>query len=371
MSVLSAGGPVVGREREMAAVRQLVTPGDLRFHALVAEGEPGIGKTKVWRAGVERAAAQGLVVLSCRPVEAEAKLAFAALGDLLEPVVDQALDGLPVPQRQALEVAMLRATPGISSDGRALGMAVQSLLRQVASVSPVLVAIDDVQWLDRGSSAALAFACRRLHDSPVRVLAALRVEAGESVDVLGLGHALPGSVERLRLGPLSLSGLYHVIQAELGQVFPRPTLVRIEKASGGNPLFALELARALAEVGAFSGPGAPLPVPGTLAELLGQRVRRLSPATQETLLVAASLAGPEASVVEAALGRQIQGDLERAERAGVARVRDGRVHFDHPLLASAVYREAPPPKRRAAHRALAAVVAEPEQHARHLALAAS
>ncbi|HTW09535.1 MAG TPA: AAA family ATPase [Acidimicrobiales bacterium] len=373
MSALPSGGPVVGRERELAAVRQLLTPGDLRFRALVAEGEPGIGKTKVWRAGIDQAAAQGMVVLSCRPVEAEAKLAFAGLGDLLAPVVERALDGLPTPQREALEVAMLRATPGegASADGRALGMAVQSLLRQVASVSPVLVAIDDVQWLDRASSAALAFACRRLHDCQVRVLAALRVEAGEDVDVLGLSSAPPGSVERLRLGPLSLSGLYHVIRAELGSVFPRPTLVRIEKTSRGNPLFALELARELSKVRASPGPGAPLPVPGTLAELLGQRVRRLSLATQEALLVAASLATPEVSLVEAALGREAQGDLDRAERAGVARVRDGRVHFDHPLLAAAVQREASPQRRRAAHRALAAVVAEPEQHARHLALAAS
>jgi DNA-binding CsgD family transcriptional regulator len=373
MSAMPAEGAVVGRERELAAVRDLLTPGDLRFHALVTEGEPGIGKTKIWQAGIERAAAQGMVVLSCRPVEAEAKLAFAALGDLLAPVVDKWLDGLPQPQRQALEVAMLRATPdeGISTDGRTLGMAVQSVLRQVASVSPVLVAIDDVQWLDRGSSAALAFACRRLSDCPVRVLAALRVDAGESTDVLGLERALPGSVERLRLGPVSLSGLYHVIRAGLGQVFPRPSLVRIGTASRGNPLFALELARALAEVGAAPSPGTPLPVPGTLAELLGQRIRRLSQATQETLLFAASLATPEASLVEAALGRQVEGDLERAERAGVARVRDGRVQFEHPLLASAVYREAPLQKRRAAHRALAAVVTEPEQHARHLALATS
>ncbi len=107
----STGAPVVGRERELAAVRQLVSPGNLGFHALVVEGEPGIGKTKVWQAGTAEAAAQGLVVLSCRPVEAEAKLAFAALGDLLAPVVDAALEGLPEPQRQALEVAMLRAMP--------------------------------------------------------------------------------------------------------------------------------------------------------------------------------------------------------------------------------------------------------------------
>ena len=93
-----------------------------------------------------------------------------------------------------------------------------------------------------------------------------------------------------------------------------------------------------------------------------------SPGHTETLLVAASLASPEASLVEAALGRQVQGDLDRAEQAGVARVRDGRVHFDHPLK-----RRLSPARqnRRAAHRALAAVVVEPEQHARHLALAAS
>ena len=177
-------------------------------------GEPGIGKTKVWRAGVEGAVAQGLVVLSCRPVEAEAKLALRPWRIFLAPVVDNALDGLPTPQREALNVAMLRASPGegISTDGRAWGWPFSVLLRQLASVSPVLVAIDDVQWLDRGRRAALAFACRRLHDCPVRVPAALRVETGENVDVLGLGSALPGSVERLRLGALSLSGLYHVIQ---------------------------------------------------------------------------------------------------------------------------------------------------------------
>jgi DNA-binding CsgD family transcriptional regulator len=364
---------MIGRERELAAVHELLSPSVPRFGALVLEGEPGIGKTTLWRAGIEEAVAQGLVVLSCRPVQAEAKLVFAALGDLLAPVVDQVLDGLPAPQRDALEVAMLRATPveGASTDGRALGMAVQAVLRQIAAGSALLVALDDVQWLDRGSSAALAFAFRRLSDCPVRVLAALRLETGENADVLGLENAGPRSLERLRLGPLSLSGLYHVIRAELGQALPRPALVRIEKASGGNPLFALELARAWAVGGGSSSPGAPPGGAGTLAELLGQRVLRLPSATQQALLVAASLASPEVSLIEAALGRQVQEDLERAERAGIVRVRHGQVNFDHPLLASAVYREASADQRRAGHRALAAVVTEPEQHARHMALAAS
>ena len=362
-----------GRDRELAVLRRLVAPEEAHFYAVVAEGEPGIGKTTVWKAGLEMAHAQGSVVLSCRPVEAEVKLAFAALGDLLAPVVDAGLDDLPAPQREAMEVALLRTAPShsMASDGRALGMAVHTLLRHVASSSTVLVAIDDVQWLDRASASALAFAFRRLADCPVRVLATLRLEGAQSVDVLNLDNALPGHTERMRLGPLALGGLYHVIRGELGLVFPRPTLLRIEKACGGNPLFALELARALAEEGSSPGPGAPLPVPATLGELLGQRVRRLPPGAQETLLVAASLPVPEVRLVGAALGRDVQGDLDKTERGRIARVRDGRVQFEHPLLAAAVYREASDQRRRGAHRALAAVVAEPEQHARHLALAAS
>ena len=213
---------------------------------------------------------------------------------------------------------MLRApaASGRAEDGRALGMALQSVLRRLAGSAPVLVVIDDVQWLDRASAAAVAFVCRRLPDCPVRLLVARRLEPGSGDDVLGLRRALPGTVEWLTLGPLRLSSLYHLIRAELGQAFPWPTLLRIESATGGNPLFALELARALAEEGALPGPGEPLPVPSSLAELLGRRVRRLSPEAQETLLVAASLPSPDALTVEAALRRTVQGDLDEAERAG-------------------------------------------------------
>jgi DNA-binding CsgD family transcriptional regulator len=373
MSAPSALGRVVGRDDEFAALGRLVAEAGASFHALVIEGEPGIGKTTLCRVGAELARGQRLTVLSCNPVEAETKLAFAALGDLLAPVTDALVEELPAPQRVALEVALLRApaASGRTEDGRALGMALQSVLRRLSGSAPVLVVIDDVQWLDTASAAALAFACRRLPDCPVRLLVARRLEPGSGDDVLGLRRALPGTVEWLTLGPLRLSSLYHLIRAELGQAFPRPTLLRIESATGGNPLFALELARALAEEGALPGPGEPLPVPSSLAELLGRRVRRLSPEAQETLLVAASLPSPDALTVEAALRRTVQGDLDEAERAGVVEPLQDRLRFSHPLLASTVYRGAPPAKRRAAHSALASVVTEPEQHARHLALAAN
>ena len=250
-------------------------------------------------------------------------------------------------------------------------MAVLSLLRQVAAGAPVLVAIDDVQWLDRASAAALAFALRRLHDLPVRVLAGLRLETLEATDVLGLERGFARFGRAAAVGALSLSGLYHVIRAELGQALARPLLLRIEKASGGNPLFALEMARALAQASVPPSPGAPWPVPGTLNELLGEQIHRLPAAAQETLLMAASLPVPDIGLVESTLGRNVQADLDRAERAGIVRVHDGRVRFEHPLLASAVYRGTSLLRRRAAHRALAAVVVEPEQHARHLALATS
>jgi predicted ATPase len=218
----------VGRERELAAIERLLVTVEQGPRAIVLEGEPGIGKTTLWQAAFEQAGARDLQVLSCRPVEAEAKLAFASLGDLLAPIADAGLPALPEPQRIALEVALLRAAPtGAPPDRRAVGTAVCSLLRRCVGDTPIVVAVDDVQWLDRASAAALSFALRRLHDSPIRVLVALRLEPGPPADPLGLERTLPGRFERLRLEPLSLSGLYHVIKRQLDHVFPRPTLQRI------------------------------------------------------------------------------------------------------------------------------------------------
>src|SRR5262249_31873059 len=148
-------------------------------------------------------------------------------------------------------------------------------LRLLAATSPVLLAIDDVQWLDRPSAEALAFALRRIGAHRVGVLAAARVEEDELCDPLALHSAFAERITRIRLGPLSLSALHHVIRAPLDHVFPRPTLRRIADTSGGNPLFALELSRALVEAGAVPVPGEPLPVPNTLSSLVLRRLDRL------------------------------------------------------------------------------------------------
>lgn len=362
----------VGRERELAALERLIAPGEVAFSTVVVEGEAGIGKSTVWQACVDGALANGMAVLSCRPVQAEAKLAFASLADLLGNVIDDYLGKLAAPQRFALEVALLRALPrGGPPDRRAVGTAVVSVFRRLAAARAVLVAIDDVQWLDRDSSAALAFALRRVRDVPVRTLVAARVENGVAAEVPGVEGDEAGRVQRLRLGPMSLGAIHQVIRARLGIVFPRPTLRRITQASGGNPLFSLELARALTEVGATPGPGEPLPVPGTLSALVGGRLGRLPSASREALLVAASLASPEQDLVAQAIGRPAGHALDAAERKGLVSLRDGRVAFAHPLIASTVYSSATQMQRRAVHGRLAQVVRDRGERARHLALAAT
>jgi len=349
---------VIGRENELAAIEGLLASDEPGLRAVAIEGEPGIGKTTLWTAA---AAAVGLPVLSYRAVEAEAKLAYASLADLVAPLVDAGLPALPAPQRAALEVALLRASPaGRAPDRRAVATGVHSLLRDAG---PLLVAIDDLQWLDPPSTAALAFALRRLEAAPLRVLLAVRVERGREADVLGL------DCPRIRLGPLSLSGIHHVLRMQLGQMFPRPTLRRIVEASGGNPLFALELGRALVEVGARPVPGEPLPVPETLADLMHERVARLPAAARDVLLAAASLASPRVETIVAALGDGSEDALEAVRRAGIVTLRAGAIRFAHPLLASTVYSSAAPGRRRELHRSLAGLASAPEERARHLALA--
>jgi DNA-binding CsgD family transcriptional regulator len=358
-------GDVVGRERELSAVARCLDSAQTGFCALLVLGEAGIGKTTVWREAVGQAGRRGMLVLSCRPVLAETKLAFASLSDLLAMIAPELLAELPEPQRHALAVALLRESPrGVPAHSRAVGAGLVSVLRSLSERVPVLVAIDDAQWLDRASSSVLAFAIRRLEGCRVAVVAAERLGDGGHDDGLLLGSA---GAQVIRLGPLSLSGLYHVIRQQLGLVFPRPALQRIEQASGGNPLFALELAEALNAAGGRFRPGEPLPVPSALADLMRDRNERLPEASRDALLVVASSPAPTTALLES-IGR---GDaLGQAVLQGVVEVAEGTVRFRHPLLAETLVASASIQRRRAVHHRLAQVVGQPEERARHLALAA-
>ena len=249
---------IVGRDAELAAVRELMARPRGGRSALLLEGDAGIGKSTLWLAGIAAAEEHGHRVLSARPAEAEVQLALAGLGDLLESCADEVLPRLTPPQQRALEVALVLADPDeaddVVPDPRALGVAVRSALRLLAEDATVVVAIDDVQWLDRTSAGALGFALRRLDDADVRLLLARR-GAPSAVDA-----ALAGDrTEVLRVEPLSVGAVHGLLRNSLGRTFPRPTLRRLHEASGGNPLYALELARALEDATA-RGPLDPLPL---------------------------------------------------------------------------------------------------------------
>jgi DNA-binding CsgD family transcriptional regulator len=363
---------MIGRGGEAAAVARFVERVPNGPVGLAIEGEPGIGKTTVWLEAVRAAGERGCGVLQARPVEAEAELSYAALGDLLGGVVDEASGDLPSPQRQALEVALLRREADTPADPRTTASAFVGVLTTLVADRPLVVAVDDVQWLDRASERALEFAVRRL---PARLgIVVARRTQGDEPAPLGLERALESdALERLVLGPLSLAALHHLIEGRLAMKLTRPMLVRVEDVSGGNPFYALEIARALARDGGQPALGDPLPVPRSLQELVSDRVRRLSAPARAAALAAAALSRPAAASVAAALGRGVDADaaLLEAEEAGVLVWEGARLRFSHPLLASAIYGSVATARRRELHRRLADVVVDPEERARHLARSAT
>ena len=158
---------IIGREEELAELQRFLDAVDGTPAAFLMEGEPGIGKTVLWRAGVELAQARDLRVLTAIPATAETRLSFAALADLLGPVLADVLPDLPAPQRRALEVALLLDdAPGPPPDHRAVAFAFLAAVRALARRAPLVVAVDDIQWLDGPSAFMFEFAIRRLVMSP-------------------------------------------------------------------------------------------------------------------------------------------------------------------------------------------------------------
>jgi len=210
-------GPVttlVERHEERSAARALLDSLDDGPRALLIEGEPGIGKTAVWRAALADAEARGYRVLRCVAEQAEARLSFAGLGDLADDLADDHLHELPAPQREALEVALIRRAAGDAApDSTAVGVGLRSLLLLAAADAPVVLAVDDVQWLDGETARALAFALRRVAGHRIGVIFTARAPLHHS-DPLGLERALgPQHFTRARLGPLGLTAVRRLIEA--------------------------------------------------------------------------------------------------------------------------------------------------------------
>src|SRR5919202_1710294 len=224
MQTAGVGAPL-GRDVELARLRAFLErrPED-GAAALLLEGEPGIGKTAIWRAATEAARERGFRVLLARPSEAERTLSFAALADLLGDT-HELIEQLPPVQRRPLRVALLlEETDGPTPDRRAIGVALLTTLRRLVEERPLLLGIDDIQWIDPPTAAAVAFALRRLADQPLCVV---MTERTASDAALGQEVARAVPCERLAVGPLSLGAVRRLLQERLGASFPRPILRRI------------------------------------------------------------------------------------------------------------------------------------------------
>jgi DNA-binding CsgD family transcriptional regulator/tetratricopeptide (TPR) repeat protein len=354
---------LVGREEELDALITLLDDPELLPALAVVAGDAGIGKTALWLAAVEAAAAGGYLTLTCRPTEAEAGYAFAGLVDLIGGVAGEALSDLPGPQRQALEAALGRAEAAGPIDDRLVAFGFLSALKKLAEERPLLLGVDDLQWLDTPSLGLVRYALPRFGGGRIAAVTSVRGS-------VPLWLSRLERVRELELGPLSVGALHELLRARFEVSFPRPVLLRIWETSGGNPFFALELARALQRRGAPIEPGAELPVPATLEGLVVERLQTLSPDADEVCRVVAASADPTIELVELALNNPV-GGVQDALEARVLELDGERLRFTHPLLASAISARTVGARRRSLHKRLAALASDPEEQARHLALAAS
>lgn len=360
---------IVGREDEVADLVEFLETRASMPRVLLLEGEAGIGKTTLWRRGLELAGDRDYRVLSCRGSTAEAQLSFVALGDLLGDQLDEVLPALPSPQAKALAVALLlEDAHGTPPDQRAIALAFVGALRLLARSQPVAVAVDDLQWLDPPSALILDFALHRLRADAVAFLLTLRQHDGTPTSLDLERAAGQERLMRVQVGPLSLGALHHMVRDRLDIVLSRPKLRRLRELSGGNPLFALELGRAV-QRGAIRLEAAE-PLPGTLVSVVRDRLMLLPRDTRVALLAASAVSHPTVELVDRAVEGDAAEQLEPAFDGHVIELDRERILFTHPLLASGIYAEASTAERRALHRRLADAVPDPEERARHLALGA-
>ena len=333
-----------------------------RGGSVLVSGPTGIGKSTLLSAVA--AECDDHLVLRCSLAESESQLPFLGLIDLLAAVGDDVLERLPEHGRTVLRSALLRGgDPGAEPGLLPLRVAVLDLFRTLSADRPVLLMIDDAQWLDPPSAELLAFVARRAAGLAINVLAAVRAEPG------GGSHAdfYPAPVLTLQVPVMTVAE----VSALLGRRWPRPVLSKIYEASGGNPFFALELGRALAERESHWDSEDPLPLPDSLRALMGERLGSLSSGVRRTLLTASAAARPTINLLLQAGREDAADEVAEAARNGIVEVTTGNVvRFTHPLLAAVVYADAQPADRLRVHTELADTVTDPVERARHLAIVA-
>jgi DNA-binding CsgD family transcriptional regulator len=339
---------LVGRQPELERIDALLAQARSGHgSAVVVVGDPGIGKTALLAAARERA--DGMRVAAAAGVESEARLPFAALGEIAEPFLDE-LGELPDPQAAAIAGALALAPPSEeSADRLAIAAGFLALLRTAAADGPVLTLVDDAHWLDAPSAECLGYAARRLADCAVLFLAAVREEEGQ--------RAFTGRmIGELRLSGLDRDDALVLLRASTTEL-ARPAAEAVIDVAVGNPLALLELPglmsedqrRGLAPLGPAPAPG------GALGAAFERRVDVAGAEARAALLVAAASMDRELTPVVSAcrqLGIDERG-LERAESARLLELAADQFSFAHPLLRGVVYGGATPAERRRVHRALA------------------
>jgi DNA-binding CsgD family transcriptional regulator len=355
-------GLLVAREGELEAIRALLRGDGAGARALILEGDPGVGKTSLWERGVAWAREDGRRVLVARASEDEGGLPFAGLIDVFDAVASEELGSVPAPQVRALDVALYRADPtDRPPEAQVISLAVLSALRALSEGERVLVAIDDLQWLDSASEEAVAYAARRLHAEPVTFLFARRPGRRTAVE-----KAFPDEqLARVDVGAISLGATRQILASRLGLRLPHHLLRRVYETTTGNPLFAIEVGRMLAARD-LDALGNDLPVPEHVEEVLGLRVADLEDPAGRVLLTLALDADVRVPQVHDLFGPAA---LRAAVDAGVVTVEGERVRAAHPLLAAAAKRQARAEDAQELHRRLAEVVADEQRRALHLALA--
>ncbi|MBA3234608.1 MAG: AAA family ATPase [Chloroflexi bacterium] len=341
---------LVGREAELDIVQRWAGLLSSRPAGLLIAGEAGIGKTSLWAVAVAAARQSGALVLTARPVEAELPMGYAGLGDLLARVVEPILAELPEPMARALSGALSLDAIIESGDPLLVGRATLAALRALAAHSPVVLAIDDVQWLDPASARGLAFVIRRLDDERIGLAASLRDGHADPLEsVAALGDRL------LRISPsgLSLGAIGRLLRSTDPDI-PRRRIVRISERSGGNPFFALQLSSSVDDER----------LPSSLREMVGRQLAA-APAPAAPAIELAAVLGPLplAAFEDSAA-------LDAAVMAGVLAEQEQEIRFVHPLLAKGAYDRIPPGRRRALHHRAATLAEGIEARARHQALAA-
>jgi DNA-binding CsgD family transcriptional regulator len=354
---------LLGRRRECDELDRLLRT-TLSGHgaAMVLRGDPGIGKTALLDYAIS--AAEGFRVLRTVGNEAEMELPFAALQQLCAAGLG-GLEQLPVPQRDALEVAF-GLSSGVAPDRLLVGLATLTLLSQLADQHPLLCIVDDTQWLDQESAQACAFAAGRLANERIAFLFGTR----ESADQM---RRMP----ELTIGRLADTDALALLRSALSAKVDEQVLARLVAESHGNPLALLELPRGLTPAQLAGGFALPVSVPltGRIEASFRRRLVGLPAASRRLLLVAAAEpTGDPVLVWRAATDLGVAGSAaDAAANNGLLDIKT-RVTFRHPLVRSAVYHAATPEERRDAHRALATATdpaLDPDRRAWHLAQAAS